>query len=88
MKKILNTEVLEPIIVFIGSLLFLEFIVFPGLTINNTLLNICTGVIVMVFASFLIIYLRNKFRTTFENNEDLLIKSPFVKTRKKNKNKK
>jgi fumarate reductase subunit D len=70
MKKILSTAVLEPIIVFIISLLVLEFIVFPGLTINNTLLNICTGLIGIVLLIFLIIYSQNKFRTTFKNNEN------------------
>ena len=39
LKKTLRISVLEPIIVFITSMLVLEFIVFPGLTINNTLLN-------------------------------------------------
>jgi fumarate reductase subunit D len=73
MKKILSTAVLEPIIVFIISLLVLEFIVFPGLTINNTLLNICTGLIGIVLLIFLIIYSQNKFRTTFKNNEDTSI---------------
>jgi hypothetical protein len=76
MKKILSTAVLEPIIVFIISLLVLEFIVFPGLTINNTLLNICAGLIGISLLIFFIIYSQNKFRTTFknnENNEDTLI---------------
>ena len=72
LKKTLRISVLEPIIVFITSMLVLEFIVFPGLTINNTLLNVCSGIIGVILTIFFIIYSQNKFRTTFKNNEKLL----------------
>jgi hypothetical protein len=72
LKKTLRISDLEPIIVFITSMLVLEFIVFPGLTINNTLLNVCAGIIGIILTIFFIIYSQNKFRTTFKNNEKLL----------------
>ena len=70
LKKVFSRTVLEPIITFIVSVLILQFIVFPGLTINNTLLNIGAGIVGIVLAIFILTYYNNKLKDKFETKED------------------
>ena len=70
LKKVFSRTVLEPIITFIVSVLILQFIVFPGLTINNTLLNMGAGIVGIVLAIFILTYYNNKLKDKFETKED------------------
>lgn len=61
MKKALNklfkkTNV-EMILVALGVLLSIQFLIFPGLTASNTLMNIAAGLGALVLALFLYYYL-------------------------------
>ena len=70
LKKIFNRTVLEPIVIFIASMLTLEFLVFPGLTTNNTLLNLLSGTIGILLVLIVMVYSDGKIREKFEKKED------------------
>jgi uncharacterized membrane protein len=70
LKKVFSRTILEPIITFIVSVLILQFIVFPGLTINNTLLNLGAGMVGIVLVIFILTYYNNKLKDRFETKED------------------
>lgn len=68
-KKIFNQAVLEPIIIFIVSMLVLEFLIYPGLSIDNTLLNILAGALGVFLALVVLSYIDGKIRDVFEKKE-------------------
>ena len=68
-KKVFNRAVLEPIIIFIVSMLVLEFLIYPGLSINNTLLNILSGALGIFLALVVLAYADGKIRDIFEKKE-------------------
>lgn len=68
-KKVFNRVVLEPIIIFIVTMLTLEFLIYPGLTIDNTLLNILSGALGVFLALVLLAYVDGKIRDRFEKKE-------------------
>ena len=68
-KKVFNRAVLEPIIIFIVSMLVLEFLVYPGLSIDNTLLNILAGALGIFLALVVLAYADGKIRDVFEKKE-------------------
>lgn len=68
-KKIFNQTVLEPIIIFIVSMLVLEFLIYPGLSIDNTLLNILAGALGVFLALVVLAYIDGKIRDVFEKKE-------------------
>jgi hypothetical protein len=65
-KKIFNQAVLEPIIIFIVSMLVLEFLIYPGLSIDNTLLNILAGALGIFLALVVLAYIDGKIRDRFD----------------------
>jgi len=69
-KKIFNQAVLEPIIIFIVSMLVLEFLIYPGLSIDNTLLNILAGALGIFLALVVLAYIDGKIRDVFEKKEN------------------
>jgi hypothetical protein len=77
-KKVFNRAVLEPIIIFIVSMLVLEFLIYPGLSIDNTLLNILAGTLGVFLALVALAYIDGKIRDVFEK------KKPESETKKPN----
>jgi hypothetical protein len=77
-KKVFNRAVLEPIIIFIVSMLVLEFLIYPGLSIDNTLLNILAGALGVFLALAVLAYVDGKIRDIFEK------KKPESETKKPN----
>jgi hypothetical protein len=74
MKKIFNKvfskPILEPVLTTIISILILEYIIFPGLTIENTLLNLGSGIIGIFLTTFILIYVDGKIKEKSEKKED------------------
>jgi hypothetical protein len=74
MKKIFNKvfsrPILEPLLTIIVSILILEYIIFPGLTIENTLLNIGSGIVGMFLTIFILNYADEKIRDKFEKKKE------------------
>jgi uncharacterized membrane protein len=68
-KRVFNRAVLEPIVIFIVSMLTLEFLVYPGLTIDNTLLNILSGTLGVFLALVVLSYVDGKIRDVFEKKK-------------------
>lgn len=68
-KKVFNRAVLEPIIIFIVSILVLEFLIYPGLSIDNTLLNILAGALGVFLALVVLAYIDGKIRDVFEKKK-------------------
>jgi hypothetical protein len=68
-KKVFNRVILEPIIIFIVTMLTLEFLIYPGLSIDNTLLNILSGALGVFLALVLLAYIDGKIRDRFEKKE-------------------
>ena len=69
LKKIFNRTVLEPIAIFIASMLTLEFLVFTGLSTNNTILNLLSGAIGILLVLIVMVYADGKIREKFEKKE-------------------
>ena len=61
---------MEPLILWIVTILVLEFIVFPGLTIDNTFLNILSGITGIVLGIIVLTYADGKIRERFEKKEE------------------
>jgi hypothetical protein len=54
------------------SILVLEFIIFPGLTIDNTILNILSGITGVILGIIVLTYVDGKIKDRFEKKEDKL----------------
>jgi hypothetical protein len=65
-KKVFNRAVLEPIVIFVASMLTLEFLVYPGLTTDNTFLNLLSGAIGIILVLVVLSYADDKIRILFE----------------------
>jgi hypothetical protein len=61
-KSAFSRQTLEPFAIGVGSVLFLEFLIFPGLTIANTLINLISAVGLIGLIIFTITYLKNKLK--------------------------
>ncbi len=61
-KKSFSWQTLQPFVIGMGSVLLLEFIIFPGLTIANTFINLLSGTLLLGLIIFTITYLRSKFK--------------------------
>jgi hypothetical protein len=59
-KNAFSRQTLEPFAVGVGSVLFLEFLIFPGLSVANTLLNLISAVGLIGLIIFVVTYLKNK----------------------------
>ena len=69
-KKVFSRKIMEPLILWIVSILVLEFVVFPGLTVDNTFLNILSGITGIVLGIIVLTYADGKIRKRFEKKED------------------
>ena len=67
LKRVLSRTVLEPIVIFIVSMATLEFLVYPGLTIDNTFLNVLSGAIGIFLALVVLAYVDGKIKNIFES---------------------
>jgi hypothetical protein len=63
---------MKPTIMAIISILVLEFIIFPGLTIDNTILNILSGITGVILGIIVLTYVDGKIKDRFEKKEDKL----------------
>ncbi len=74
MKKILNKlftrKFIEPILIFVVSFLILEFLIFPGLTIENTFINIISGIFGIILGLVFLTYADNIIKEKFEKKDD------------------
>jgi hypothetical protein len=74
MKKIFNKvfskPILEPVVTTIASILILEYIIFPGLTIESTLLNLGSGILGIFLTIFILVYVDGKIKEKSEKKED------------------
>jgi hypothetical protein len=65
MKKIftdlLKSTILQSFFVLVGVAVFFQFIIFPGLTVANTLYNIVSG----IFAVFILLFVMFYVKATF-----------------------
>ena len=71
-KKVFSKEIMKPTIMAIISILVLEFIIFPGLTIDNTILNILSGITGVILGIIVLTYVDGKIKDRFEKKEDKL----------------
>lgn len=69
-KKVFSRKFMEPLTICIVSILVLEFIIFPGLTIDSTILNILSGIIGVVLGIVVLTYADGKIKDRFEKKED------------------
>jgi len=69
-KKVFSGPILEPIVTIVASILILEYIIFPGLTIDNTLLNIGAGIAGIFLGLIFLIYADGKVKDYFDKKED------------------
>lgn len=61
-KKSFSRETLEPFLLGVGTILLLEFLIFPGLTIANTFINLLSAGTLIGLIIFTITYLKTKFK--------------------------
>ena len=69
-KKVFSGPILEPIVTIVASILILEYIIFPGLTIDNTLLNIGAGIAGIFLGLIFLIYADGKVKDYLDKKED------------------
>jgi hypothetical protein len=69
-RKVFSGPILEPIVTIVASILILEYIIFPGLTIDNTLLNIGAGIAGIFLGLIFLIYADGKVKDYFDKKED------------------
>ena len=60
-KNAFNRETLQPFAIGVGTVLLIEFIIFPGLTVKNLFVNFLSTLMIVVLIKFTIQYLRSKF---------------------------
>ena len=69
-KKVFSKPILEPIVSIVASFLILEYIIFPGLTINNTLMNVGAGLVGIFLGIIFLTYADGKIKDYYEKKED------------------
>ncbi len=57
LEKVFNKKISSPIFVGFGTFAIFTFIVFPGLTVSNTILNILSGIVGLFTICFLYYYI-------------------------------
>jgi predicted membrane chloride channel (bestrophin family) len=74
MRKIINKlfprKIVEPIVMVVISFLILEFLIFPGLTIENTFINIISGIFGIILGLVFLTYADNIIKDYFEKKDD------------------
>jgi len=69
-NKVFSRPILEPVLITIVSILILEYIIFPGLTIENTLLNIGSAIVGIFLTIFILSYVDGKIKEKFEKKQE------------------
>ncbi len=82
LKKVFSQKTASPIFVGFGAFAIITFIVFPGLTAANTVLNILSG-IVGLFTLIFIYYYINPEELQPKKKKTVKKDSPIVKVQKK-----
>lgn len=74
LEKAFNRKTLEPFLIGVGTILLLEYIIFPGLTLANSFINLLCAGISIALIIFIITYLKIKLwdftKTESENNKN------------------
>lgn len=60
-RKCVNAQIVEPFLVGVVTMLVLEFIIYPGLTMKNTVLNMVAGSFGIGIIIFIINYVRLRY---------------------------
>ena len=68
-KKCMNYQIVEPFAVGVISVLALEFIIYPGLTIASTVLNLISGSLLIGLIIFIVSYVKLRYFDKKENEE-------------------
>jgi hypothetical protein len=58
-KKSFSRKTLEPFVLGVGTVLLIEFLIFPGLTVTDLFLNLFSAATLIGLIVFTIAYLRN-----------------------------
>lgn len=58
LEKAFNRKTLEPFLIGVGTILLLEYIIFPGLTLANSFINLLCAGISIALIIFIITYLK------------------------------
>jgi hypothetical protein len=69
-NKLFPRKIVEPIVMVIISFLILEFLIFPGLTIENTFINIISGIFGIILGLVFLTYADNIIKDYFEKKDD------------------
>jgi hypothetical protein len=70
LNKLFTRKIIEPILMVIVSFSILEFLIFPGLTIENTFINIISGIFGIILGLVFLTYADNIIKDYFEKKDD------------------
>jgi FtsH-binding integral membrane protein len=68
-NKLKNDSRWQPVLVFLGNLIILEFIIFPGLTVSSTFINMLCVLIFIALFLFDLNYVKEKYFTKSEEEK-------------------
>ena len=68
-NKLKNDSRWQPVLVFLGNLAILEFIIFPGLTVSSTFVNMLCVLIFIALFLFDLNYVKEKYFTKSEEEK-------------------
>ena len=74
MKKLFNDKRWKPILVLLGNMVMLQWVIFPGLTAANSLINMLSVLIFIAMFLFDLNYVKETFFTKSETMSDEQIK--------------
>jgi len=74
MKKLFNDKRWKPILVLLGNMVMLQWVIFPGLTTANSLINMLSVLIFIAMFLFDLNYVKETFFTKSETMSDEQIK--------------
>jgi len=73
-NKLKNDSRWQPVLVFLGNLIILEFIIFPGLTVSSTFVNMLCVLIFIALFLFDLNYVKEKYFTKSEEEKEEEVK--------------
>jgi amino acid permease len=71
MKKLLTDKRWEPILMLLGNIAMFDWIIFPGLTVANTFINMLTVLVFVAMFLFDINYIKETWFTKSEEEKAL-----------------
>jgi hypothetical protein len=77
-KQAFSWEILKPFTFGFGSVLLLEFIIFPGLTIANTIINLISGTLLIGLIIFTANYIFGVGKKKTESGVIEIVEKPDV----------